>query len=526
MTILEEREPFSRSMIWKLQRDYFSEAGIDAWRSGEVPHYITSNPVVGKTYAELVLAILRDLAFQGKTREIVYLVELGAGHGRLCYHFLKHFERFYRSGALPLPPFRYILSDFADATIDFWREHPRFRPYIDKGMLDFALFDAEHSEHLALKHTGVVLGPGSSDQPLIVMANYFFDTIPQDLFRIRDGTIEGCLVSLSTGADPSKASVAELIDMLEIGYEYEKLARSPYADYPVADKILREYGSGLRHTHLLFPKTGIDCLERLSALSRRGLVLLSSDKGEHHISNLDGYPPPALSKHGSFSLSVNYHALRQYCVHRGGMPLFPRQLHKHLDHVCFFFLSDARLFTETVDAYERYVGDFGPDDYFSLKKLIEKHLDELTYNDIMGAIRLSGYDARLFLQMFPRLIDILPSISENERWNVLLIVPRIWDTYYPLGEGEDLAFALGYLLECLSFYKEAFAYYRLSLTIYGKTAGSLFRIAHCYCDTGDRESARSVIDELKAYDDGSDAFTEAMKELENALQAEVEKETD
>ena len=56
---LETQQPFAQSLIWQLQRDYFSNAGIDAWRSGEVPQTITSNPVVGKTDAELVLAFLR-----------------------------------------------------------------------------------------------------------------------------------------------------------------------------------------------------------------------------------------------------------------------------------------------------------------------------------------------------------------------------------------------------------------------------------------------------------------------------------
>jgi len=42
---LEKQRPFSQSRIWQLQRDYFSGAGIDAWRSGQVPHYVTGDPV-------------------------------------------------------------------------------------------------------------------------------------------------------------------------------------------------------------------------------------------------------------------------------------------------------------------------------------------------------------------------------------------------------------------------------------------------------------------------------------------------
>ena len=71
---LETQQPFAQSLIWQLQRDYFSNAGIDAWRSGGVPQTITSNPVVGKTYAELVLAFLRDLSLAGQREVLAYRI--------------------------------------------------------------------------------------------------------------------------------------------------------------------------------------------------------------------------------------------------------------------------------------------------------------------------------------------------------------------------------------------------------------------------------------------------------------------
>ena len=63
------------------------------------------------------------------------------------------------------------------------------------------------------------------------------------------------------------------------------------------------------------------------------------------------------------------------------------------------FLADADSYKETVNAYLRFVNDYGPDDYFSLKKLIKQHFDDLSFRDIMGTLRLSGYDARIFGQM-------------------------------------------------------------------------------------------------------------------------------
>lgn len=90
---IEATTPFSESSIWQLNRDYYQREGIAAWQDGTVPHNLTSNSQVGKTYAELILGLLRDLSFQNKTTEVVYLLELGTGHGRLAYHILKHLEK-------------------------------------------------------------------------------------------------------------------------------------------------------------------------------------------------------------------------------------------------------------------------------------------------------------------------------------------------------------------------------------------------------------------------------------------------
>jgi SAM-dependent MidA family methyltransferase len=77
-------------MLWQLQRQYFEEQGIIAWQSGDVPHYITCNPVIAKAYAEMVFGFLKDRSrLAPDNKEKIYLLELGAGSGRLAFHLLK-----------------------------------------------------------------------------------------------------------------------------------------------------------------------------------------------------------------------------------------------------------------------------------------------------------------------------------------------------------------------------------------------------------------------------------------------------
>ncbi|WP_411991492.1 hypothetical protein [Agarivorans sp. DSG3-1] len=539
MHCIEQATLFSRSRIWQLQRDYFNQAGINAWRSGEVPHYITSNPVMGKTYAELVLALLRDLSLKGHTEEPVYLLELGAGHGRLCYHFFKHFEKFYNNSAMPLPPFCYVLSDFTETNLDFWRGHPRLQPYYDKGWLDYCLYDVESTTNLNLQYSNKQIQPNSLVQPILAVGNYFLDTIPQDLFKVENGTLSHTLLSLhsetnvaqeankeqktETENSDQEGSAAQKIDTLHLEYAYHPISDTElaYEDEPELNRLLETYRETLSDSHVLLPHIGLRCLTRLQNLSQQGLVLLTADKGEHHLSNLDHNPAPGLVTHGSFSLTVNYHALQQVCTNKGGLALFPLHQQASLDLGCLLFLPDAHSFIETRNAYERFVADYGPDDYFSLKKLVEPSFETANYRDILAVTRLSGCDARIFVQMLPRLFEILPTISDNERWNLLRLIPKLWDTYYPLAEADDFADDLGNVLMTLHFFNEAILYFEQSINIYGTTGDGLYKIALCQCLTGEVKAAAGNVKHLLKANPNEEAL-QALVALIDEFELEVD----
>lgn len=496
--IIEERQPFSTSRIWQLQREYYDSTGIEAWRQGEIPHYITSNSVAGKTYAEIVLAFLRDIALQKNANDTVYLLELGAGHGRFCYHFMKHFIRFYEQSPFPLPPFCYVLSDFTEKNLDFWENHPRLQPFFARGMLDSALFDAETGQELHLRHSKTVIGQKSLLQPLIVIGNYFFDTIPQELFYIEDHDLHQCLLSLATESDPSEMNSAQSLDKLLLKYHYQKLWQMPYEEHYL-NALLASYCNELSSTHILFPHVGIRCIERLRQLSVAGLLLLSADKGYHRPDDLIHKNAPGLVTHGScFSLMVNYHAFKMYCENNGGLPLFPCQMYCSIDLGCLLFLSEAENYKETRMAYERFVNDYGPDDFFNIISVMDKNISTLKLDDIVSILRLSGYDAGSFSYMLPQLHRLLPEISEDERWGVFQAIHQIWDMYYPLEENNDLAFEIGILLFRLNYYKEAIIYFQLSAKIYGYTVGTIQNMLFCYCQMHDYDNAIRLLEEVKA----------------------------
>lgn len=492
---LDSSKPFSQSKLWELQARYYAERGIQAWRTGEVPHYVTSNPAMGKTYAELVYAFLCDLGRKGQTQETVYLLELGAGHGRLCYHFWKNLEVLLQAEVSPVPSLCYILSDMHGNNQDFWHAHPRLQPYFEKGWIDFAVYDATQPAELQLALAKTQLSTNSLSQPLIAIANYFFDSIPQELFFISEQEIYPTWVSLEIPATAKDASPKEMLKHIQVNYEVQAATENPYAE-PYLKDLLDHYAQTLRPTHLLFPDTGIRCLHHLRQLSQQGLLLLTADKGSHRATALDRRHPPTLAKHGSFSLSVNYHALKSYCQSEKGLPLFPKHHTAYLQIGCLLFVSEPTTFRGTQLAFDRFVNTFGPDDYFSLKKFLEGEIPEMDFRTLMASIRLSGYDARLFLQLAPQLESTLVQLTSEERWGLFQTLILVWDLYFPLGEQQDLAFTIGGILYELAFFEEAIRFFDLSAQLYGPQSDVLFNQALCHAALNRPEVAKEVIQAL------------------------------
>ncbi|HMA91522.1 MAG TPA: hypothetical protein VKP30_02505 [Polyangiaceae bacterium] len=108
-TVMAQGERLSRSALWTLQRACFNQAGVNAWRTGQVPHYITSNPFMAAAYARVVTGFLRDLAAANSCArgDPLTIVELGAGSGRLAFHFLQKLLAERRVAARRADPLRY-----------------------------------------------------------------------------------------------------------------------------------------------------------------------------------------------------------------------------------------------------------------------------------------------------------------------------------------------------------------------------------------------------------------------------------
>lgn len=114
---------------------------------------------------------------------------------------------------------------------------------------------------------------------------------------------------------------AELLESMTLQYTYRSVPEYSAENYPYSE-LIALYQTNLEDSHILLPNAGLDCLERLSRLSRSGYVLITADKGDHRLDYWKYAEPPEFALHGSFSLSANYHAIKYVLEQQGAYRTF------------------------------------------------------------------------------------------------------------------------------------------------------------------------------------------------------------
>jgi hypothetical protein len=475
--VIEEGQRLSRSLLWRLQRSFFARAGMSAWGSATVPHYITCNAFIADAYARVALGYLLDSAERIDLSQPVHVVELGAGSGRFAYLFLKKFQTLLAKSPLSGVPFKYVMTDFTDDAIASWRAHSQLAPLVEAGLLDFARYDVERDETLTLAHAGEVIGPGGLKNPMIVLANYYFDSIPQDIFYVYEKQLYESRVKLMSTQEEPDLDDPEVIQRIDLSYEDVLLEHHDYYEDAEFNRILADYHARLEDTAIRFPVAGLVCCRALRRLASDRWLLVSGDKGTSRAEALEGLKRPGITVHGSFSMNVNYHAIGQYFKNAGGIALEPDHVHNSLNVVAFAMGDHAYDHVETRAAYTASIEAFGPDDFFIIRKLLEDQAEELTLDQAMALIRLGHDDPRMVRQLLQCLRKHGPKSGATTKRELIELVHRAWDLYFHIGEEQDFPFGAGVLLFELGAFEAAIALFHASNDWYGVDAGTAYNLA-------------------------------------------------
>ena len=435
-------------------------------------------------------------------RHPVYILELGCGSGRFGFLFFDRLLDLLGRSSLCHVPVRYVMTDFTESNLEPLRRHPAFEPWISAGVLDFACYDAGRCDagdptEIRLEWSGETLSPQTLRNPLIVIANYVFDSIPQDAFAARGGQLYELFATLTVPEEEDDLDEPTVLQRVEVSWE-ERPASGEYYGDPELDAILREHAERLQDTAFLFPLAAVRCLRHLAKLADGRLLLLSGDKGYCREELADGRGEPGVTVHGSLSMMVNYYALGRWLAGQGGELLCTSRLHSSLTVVAGLLGTPPGGTVEARLAFEEAIDRMGPDDFFDLKTAFGKPYDDLTLEQLLGWIRLSGWDTNVLLGCWPALMKHAPEAPGLLRLELYRAIHEVWDRHFPMPQAIDLAFHLGVLLCEIDRHEDALPLFHKSITAYGPNPATVFNVGLCLFHLGHLEEARRQVDQALA----------------------------
>jgi tetratricopeptide (TPR) repeat protein len=487
--VLESNLPLSSSLIWLRQREFYVQRGLGAWTADRVPQFITNNPFIAEIYSSVVFHFLCDcleLESQGaepiSPKNPLRILELGAGPGKFAYLFLRHLAPLLSAKGLSLESLRYCMTDCSESVLESWGANSYLAEFAECGVLEFNLFEAG-GEVSRLFSAGQAARPG----PLVLIANYVFDSLPQDAFVIiQDGQDTKVFESLvtSTAPDPTpstaQANVAPL-QTIQLSYKNVPISPERYAD-ATWNQILEQYRTTVPGATILFPAAALKTLAELAALSDGRMLTLAADKGYAHEDALAlAQGPPAFEWHtpNCFSLMVNLDAIGKYFQAAGGAALLPEKHFSGLNICGFLRIRSGDQFPGTTSSYRQTQAAFGPDDLFTLLAWLNAHMEEMSVGQILAALRLTRWDPVALMRLFPVLGRQLRTVVA-ERQDLRDAVLKTWANHFPVSADENvLPFQCGVILLELRFFTDAIAMFKTSQKILGPSAATSYNLGLC-----------------------------------------------
>jgi tetratricopeptide (TPR) repeat protein len=493
--ILEKSMRLSQSMLWKLQMAAYCTFGPEAWSTKGVPFYVTSNPFIARQYAQVVLGFIRDcLAPTAPTplrlEEPVYILDLGAGSGRFAYMFLKSLHQILGSLGREELNICYVMTDAAQSNIDYWLRHPYLQGFIQENMLDAAFYHHQDPpSSLHLMKSGKELSEHTLKNPLIVIGNYFFDTIPQDLFLAKEGQLFEGRVTLTIPKNEETQQLSKedpaVISYLRDEYEYVPIENVTdyYLDLPELNAILTNYRQRFDHIYFQFPIGSFHVIKFLHRLSNGRFLLLAGDQGRSTEEGLKEYEP-LISKHGSFSISVNYHAISMYIRSLNGVSLLTTYPDPMFVVMAAILGGEIENYRETILAFKTHIDYFEPNDYVRIINYSEKEWVNPSIEVILLLLKLGNWDPMNFHYFFKTIRRHASTSSPSIKHLLAETIHNVWNNFFPIHQSEGaFVMNLGVLLYEIERYEDALQFFQRAIdlgfeneVLYANIASSYFKL--------------------------------------------------
>ncbi|MDN3646999.1 phytanoyl-CoA dioxygenase family protein [Pontixanthobacter aestiaquae] len=491
--------PVKDSLAWTLLHRFYEDQGPDAWKQKIVPQGSTANCYTADTYAGIVAAFFRDLIDEGNSEPPI-VIELGGGSGRFAWQFLNRLFNYHFIDGEECPEFTYLLTDAAQRNIENWSQKERFQPLIESGVLEFAELWVEPDP--VIKTTEGDKKPGDlKERPVIIIANYLFDSIPSNLVRIRDHKIEQVSMSL-TSSNPNFLN-EPITSFATVTEQFESHPlEGPPTGHPVLDEILQSYTVHEEDFHVVVPEIGFRFLE--SFLDRdTPLMLLCGGLGFSHPDEFELESPFIFDSY--FAHYSNFHVFAELFRLNGGQTQFQR--HGDTNFSCGAFTlpgkgkwSEIGLKETRRDA-ARMLKEFCPYDAHELSEMIEESIDEASIRQVQAWMRFSKFDpavAEACLKfVFYQIEQGEDYIDEIQLYEMFM---ESYRSFFP--DGSPVSFDCGVAELCLAigYNAHALQLIKQSTQEFGPSAQRLFVHALVMLRLGKSDEAHELAKQSLALD--------------------------
>ncbi|WNO11624.1 GNAT family N-acetyltransferase [Teredinibacter sp. KSP-S5-2] len=443
---------FSESPLWSTQRQYFTQQGVNPWRNRSLPFYATSNPALAKSYAKVIVQYWQDAIAVGDIDpdHPVYVVELGCGSGAFSFYMVRAIEYALRQSAIDGLDWRFLCTDIGHSNLRFIANHPKLNRYFENGVMAAGCFDVETQNKIQLLDGNELHQFANAP---VVISNYVFDGLTNDVFHLHYGDLYEGKVGLiykerndthqnNTCISGKQFEAANPFNNIELDFQWSAVDKIDWLS-PVVSNQVDQYRNRFDSSVLLYPTGAIQCVEHIREMSHGRFLLLSADKGFYTDQDVRLQPVPFMTIHGSFSLPVNFHALKTYADDHGALSWQNQQRQGGLVYSIQLFSHHSEYFGNTQSCVEDQFLSCSPDHLLPILSGVRKTSGSYSMDTMLGFIRLYDYDPRILDIFLPALLSKSEALDVVDKHYWKNVLDKVWSNTYDIGSSVEFVFDLG-----------------------------------------------------------------------------------
>ena len=487
-----EATRLSTSDLWGRLRRFYERRGPRAWAIDGVPNHVTINPGMARRYAHVALRYAQDCRRLGQGATGPFpVVEMGAGSGGFGYRL--HQALTGLRDTLDMDDLRLaqVMSDLAPSNLESWREQAGLGPLLASGAVAAVQFDAMACE---------AVGPVGREPtaPPVFLANYLFDSLPMDLFRVTAGQLYEGLAMVEVPPDGDEPPD---LSAVTVNWTYRPVTLPYYGDAALDATLADCLDQAQDDYWVLFPLGAMRCLARLRALVGGPMLVIAADLGSTRFPSFPLEEPCLIIPGAYFYAPVDFALLAKYAARLDG-----HALHQARDRVLNISLfsfgipfEDLRETRVAADIFFDMVSHSVI--YDSMRHMLESGAPPSLplFLDLAAA---GSFDPVLFDGMVEALqAELRAGVHPPELWEQLVeILDRFVGNVFVTPGGADTVFHIASLLQELQDYPRALAFYAQSAALFGETPATLYNMGVCSYLAGDADEALARLSRVVALD--------------------------